>query len=515
MIMQSVDTMGILNIKNMMTAILTTKLDKVVRIEMKVWEETFKKNGYGHWYPYEQEARYHGRETYESQESIKSFLYEEFSNNIANVQKCVNPSFKANKARKACAQKNHIGKKTSIGEPRGPWSKKRKNEESTRSQEVMLEKNDTCEGKEIHERREKVEERERISVEHCFLDAIPSLFEKNFKIRGRESEGSFIRNTKRSISFSSNSLPLSIEFSFKELRLFLNAHVSHEDVFGKLFKDSLSYQPSYLIFCILKSSQSYTFLEYLLMLGDATHDTSCDNPLYDSRMNDYYSYVANVDSFVLGVENKEERILGVLESNKKSLEKEILKEETTMSFSLNPSPLYSEFFFKELNLSLESHSFHYVEKFDEDCSDMLSFLDTFVRHHEAFTLVNQLLLHVNEHFEFPCNRHEFLKDDESLETLLSTNNYGFQFFHLYFKESIVVMESEANWGGSFKVLKVHLCGLLKTTFENHAFELNLKELVEKHHDYIISFIEILWKDVFLNDLLVQSKNLCLIVASFF
>ncbi|KAI5650247.1 hypothetical protein M9H77_36252 [Catharanthus roseus] len=60
----------------------------------------------------------------------------------------------------------HIGKKNSIGEPSGPWSKKSKNKESTRSQEVMLDKNDRCEGKE-----------RRISVEHCFLDAIPSLFE--------------------------------------------------------------------------------------------------------------------------------------------------------------------------------------------------------------------------------------------------------------------------------------------------------------------------------------------------
>lgn len=63
------------------------------------------------------------------------------------------------------------------------------------------------------------------------------------------------------------------------------------------------------------------------------------------------------------------------------------------------------------------------------------------------------------------------------------------------------------WGGSLKVLKVHLCGLSKTTFENSAFELNLKEFVEKHLDYIISSIEILWKLVFLNDLLVQNKNL--------
>ncbi|KAI5668377.1 hypothetical protein M9H77_18230 [Catharanthus roseus] len=32
-------------------------------------------DGYGHWYPYEQEDRYDGKETCESEESMKSFLY--------------------------------------------------------------------------------------------------------------------------------------------------------------------------------------------------------------------------------------------------------------------------------------------------------------------------------------------------------------------------------------------------------------------------------------------------------
>ncbi|KAI5652463.1 hypothetical protein M9H77_29650 [Catharanthus roseus] len=139
----------------------------------------------------------------------------------------------------------------------------------------------------------------------------------NFQNKRKIFGGKLHHNHKEtSISSSSNSLPLSIEFSFKELKLFLNAHMSHED-----------------------SSQSYTFLEYPLMLGDTTRDHSCANSLYDSRMNDYNSYVDNVDSFVIGVENKEEHMLGVFENKGKSLEKELfnLQEETTMSFSLNPS----------------------------------------------------------------------------------------------------------------------------------------------------------------------------------
>ncbi|KAI5664195.1 hypothetical protein M9H77_23518 [Catharanthus roseus] len=104
------------------------------------------------------------------------------------------PVSRQKEASKTCAQKKvgfegqlreigvmsnkHIGKKISIGEPSGPWSKKSEIEESARTQEVMLDKNDTCEGKESHERMERVEESEGISVEHYFLDAIPSLLEK-------------------------------------------------------------------------------------------------------------------------------------------------------------------------------------------------------------------------------------------------------------------------------------------------------------------------------------------------
>ncbi|KAI5675927.1 hypothetical protein M9H77_06877 [Catharanthus roseus] len=268
-------------------------------------------DGYGHWYPYEQEAN--------------------LPTTLPMCQKICHPLSRQKEARKTCAQKKfifeeklsevrvisneRIGKTNYTGEPSGSWSKKSENKESTRSQELKLDNNDTCEGKESHERREKVEERERISVEHSFLDAIPFLFEKverdESEISEERKEGtmkeqkcffeeherineekgsesvkerhhkssyslelkleSFLNKRKRirgklhhnhqetSISFLSDSLPLSIEFSLKELKLFLNAHESYEDG------------------------------------------------------TDYCSYVANVGSFLLGVENKEERMLGIFE----------------------------------------------------------------------------------------------------------------------------------------------------------------------------------------------------------
>ncbi|KAI5664541.1 hypothetical protein M9H77_23864 [Catharanthus roseus] len=69
--------------------------------------------------------------------------------------------------------------------------------------------------------------------------------------------------------------------------------------------------------------------------------------------------------------------------------------------------------------------------------------------------------------------------------------------------------------GSFKVLKVHRCDLVKTTFENGVFELTLKDLGEKLV-YPISVIDCLLKRDILKDFLVQNTTSCvkLLIESF-
>ncbi|KAI5653085.1 hypothetical protein M9H77_30272 [Catharanthus roseus] len=62
--------------------------------------------------------------------------------------------------------------------------------------------------------------------------------------------------------------------------------------------------------------------------------------------------------------------------------------------------------------------------------------------------------------------------------------------------------------GSLKVFKSHLCDLVKTTFGNGVFELNLKNLVEKHLVYSIAFIDFLFKDETLNDSILQNIKSC-------
>ncbi|KAI5667863.1 hypothetical protein M9H77_17716 [Catharanthus roseus] len=62
--------------------------------------------------------------------------------------------------------------------------------------------------------------------------------------------------------------------------------------------------------------------------------------------------------------------------------------------------------------------------------------------------------------------------------------------------------------GSLKVFKAHLCDLVKTTFGNGVFELNLKILVEKHLVYSSAFVYFLFKGEALNEKIVQNTKSC-------
>ncbi|KAI5682963.1 hypothetical protein M9H77_04191 [Catharanthus roseus] len=60
--------------------------------------------------------------------------------------------------------------------------------------------------------------------------------------------------------------------------------------------------------------------------------------------------------------------------------------------------------------------------------------------------------------------------------------------------------------GSLKVFKAHLFDLVKTTFGNGVFELNLKNLLEKHLVYSTAFVDFLFKDEALNETIVQNTK---------
>ncbi|KAI5657997.1 hypothetical protein M9H77_26790 [Catharanthus roseus] len=124
----------------------------------------------------------------------------------------------------------------------------------------------------------------------------------------------------------------------------------------------------------------------------------------------------------------------------------------SISLSLNPFLLCHELSFKELKLFLE---FDYIQ--------------------------------------IPCDELEPLIVDETWTTLLLGNFHRFQFYHFYFKEFMWLLFYGKKMNGSFKVLKAYVCDLVKTIFENGAFELTLKNLDEKNLVYSIAFIDFLLK----------------------
>ncbi|KAI5676326.1 hypothetical protein M9H77_07276 [Catharanthus roseus] len=147
-------------------------------------------------------------------------------------------------------------------------------------------------------------------------------------------------------------------------------------------------------------------------------------------------------------------------------------------------------------------------KFIENCDYASSSLYTSMKDFDGFIPSIQLLCFVSDQFEFPHDEQKVLTVDEFLKALLLENNHGFQFYHFHFKEFMWLLFCEKKMNGYFKVLKIHLCNLVKTTFENGVFELTLKNLVEKLLVYPISFIDFLFKDDMLNDLLVQNTISC-------
>ncbi|KAI5664120.1 hypothetical protein M9H77_23443 [Catharanthus roseus] len=67
----------------------------------------------------------------------------------------------------------------------------------------------------------------------------------------------------------------------------------------------------------------------------------------------------------------------------------------------------------------------YMGMYVKECGYFPSFLDNFVKNHEAFTLLNQFLLYVGDHIQIPCDEYEPLIVDETLKTLLLGKFHGF------------------------------------------------------------------------------------------
>ncbi|KAI5667721.1 hypothetical protein M9H77_17574 [Catharanthus roseus] len=136
----------------------------------------------------------------------------------------------------------------------------------------------------------------------------------------------------------------------------------------------------------------------------------------------------------------------------RNMEKEldITLEDLLISLSLNPSLMWHEVCFVELELFLASCLSHVSIIEDtcaisfvgaklkgelvENCDFVPSFLYASMKNFDGFIPSIQLLCSVIPQLEFPYDEQKVLIVDEFLKTLLLENIHGFQFYHFHFKE---------------------------------------------------------------------------------
>ncbi|KAI5673463.1 hypothetical protein M9H77_13827 [Catharanthus roseus] len=262
----------------------------------------------------------------------------------------------------------------------------------------------------------------------------------------KNQEGRLGYNFIKTISFFPSNSYLCFEIYFKEIKLFSLIFIEHGDHFT--FLNPLG---TYL--------ERRYFIEF--------NSISCAIP----RVHDYDFYISNCVSCVLGVEDR------------RGMEKELghILEDLSISLSLNPSSLCYEVSLEELKSLLESYTFQMI---------------TFP---VELNIVGFVL-------EFDGNSLQHVCTITSTRGRRYTMEFEGQGKNVGGKQILLNFRKKMN--GSLKVLKAHLCDLVKTTFGNGVFELNLKNLVEKHLVYSSAFVDFLFKAEALNETIVQSTKSC-------
>ncbi|KAI5653180.1 hypothetical protein M9H77_30367 [Catharanthus roseus] len=287
-----------------------------------------------------------------------------------------------------------------------------------------------------------------------------------------------------SLSLSLNPFLLYHDFAFKELKLFLELYAPYVTLVGNVIVNLFTCDLAFDIDHILKCSSPCSYLEKQLLvsivrINPSYHDLELlrDNIFFDLL-------VANFSSSCASMWSKIHIFFGsFVESG---------YDERVSWFPWSSS---SDFHAK------------FKGKFVENCDYESSFLYAFMKNLYGFIPSIQLLSLVSHKFEFPPDEQKFLIVDGFLKALLLGNFHGFQFYYFHFKEFMWLLFCGKKINDSFKVLKVLLYDLLKTTFDNGVFELALKDLDEKLL-YPISFIDCLLKYDILKDFLFQNTTSC-------
>lgn len=140
--------------------------------------------------------------------------------------------------------------------------------------------------------------------------------------------------------------------------------------------------------------------------------------------------------------------------------------------------------------------------FLEYCDYFWPSFDTFVKWLDGMALLNELEVW-EWPCEYPCVGHKLSIVVECLKTLFE-NPHGFQFYQLYFKESMLLMNCETK-GKCFEIFKTSSTKFRKVLLEKDSCELTLKDFIAEYLYYSLPFKE-LFRNIFL--LHVFTKNSC-------
>ncbi|KAI5653475.1 hypothetical protein M9H77_30662 [Catharanthus roseus] len=286
-----------------------------------------------------------------------------------------------------------------------------------------------------------------------------------------------------SIIFLTNSSPSYLEYYFKELKLFLNAYAFYEIIVGVL--------------CTIFQTCDLCLIDVLLSNCLSIHDSFRNQVLTRDAKLEQYCFDLKCWHDILDV------VFKVVDS--------FPSWAPMCSMILN---FLDSFVGKFLAKKVEGHLYSLIEDLldksiriiVETYSYILTSFETFVIALKGISPFENHFLNVKVQLENPCDNPKFLFGLEVLKTFLNENILGFQFYHLHFKEYMFLLIFENKKKDGFGVRKVCHRVFVETILRKDFLELLFKSFVEKHLCYFKTFIEIFWKDVFLNGFLVPNKD---------
>ncbi|KAI5681295.1 hypothetical protein M9H77_02522 [Catharanthus roseus] len=210
------------------------------------------------------------------------------------------------------------------------------------------------------------------------------------------------------------------------------------------------------------------------------------------RIHEYYHNVANYISNVLGIEDKGRNIEIEFGAILEELPESLLHSGSMLDLSYYDFGVMNNASIESIvvGFGLDDALFDilhdkYLGKIVENVGYVSSFLNTFIENHNDFVSLNQFMSFVSGQVELSCNEQKLANVINSLNTLFE-NTFGFQFYHLHFKE-FLLKDFENRMRVNLGLFKVNPWAFEKSNLRKEAFEQVCKYYVVEHLYYHKTF----------------------------